>query len=275
MSEIPVFLRPILWSNSLTVVTWESKAVKIETGVYGSVSTLAKELETQCAAHEAAIDFALNSDFKVVISSNATFTLSWGDTTLRDIFGFTGNLSGASSYTATYTPQYCWLPTHCPATQDEFMLRHQDRFIGRTSVDGSIAGVKVDGGNLYYRTFVFEFEPNYIVGSIFARNAYDAPRCLDTFLDGVRFQPVDGAGQPAATGCYVYYDYTDAQPTDDMTTSEGVNIYYTSSPDTHTFCHLVPESIERYQASLPVTRDRWNVGFELNTATAPTWTAGN
>lgn len=43
----------------------------------------------------------LTRDRRVKLSNGANFTVAWGtDPTLRDLLGFTGNLSGASSYTA-------------------------------------------------------------------------------------------------------------------------------------------------------------------------------
>jgi hypothetical protein len=47
---------------------------------------------------------------KVTISSTETFSLTWSSTALRDILGFSGNLSAASSYTATYHSKYIYLP---------------------------------------------------------------------------------------------------------------------------------------------------------------------
>jgi hypothetical protein len=44
----------------------------------------------------------------VRLTAGATFTLDWGDTTFRNLLGFTGNLSGAAAYTASNRSQLLW-----------------------------------------------------------------------------------------------------------------------------------------------------------------------
>lgn len=39
-----------------------------------------------------------------------TTTITWTDTALRDLLGFTANCTGASTYTGTYPMKYLWLP---------------------------------------------------------------------------------------------------------------------------------------------------------------------
>lgn len=59
------------------------------------------------AVPDPAVEFLENR--LVRISASATFAITWGSaTTLRDMLGFTGNLSGASSYTATLVSPYLW-----------------------------------------------------------------------------------------------------------------------------------------------------------------------
>jgi len=38
-------------------------------------------------------------------------TVTWDDTTLRDLLGFTATLSGNSEYESTYIPRYVWYPS--------------------------------------------------------------------------------------------------------------------------------------------------------------------
>jgi hypothetical protein len=51
---------------------------------------------------------------KVTISASGgsvtAFAISWTDTAMRDALGFTGNLSGALTYTSTNASPYLWLP---------------------------------------------------------------------------------------------------------------------------------------------------------------------
>ncbi|MCP4549514.1 MAG: hypothetical protein GY835_23915 [bacterium] len=49
---------------------------------------------------------------KVTLNFNGNTTaVVWTDTALRDLLGFTGNLSGATSYVATNEARYCWRPS--------------------------------------------------------------------------------------------------------------------------------------------------------------------
>lgn len=49
----------------------------------------------------------------VTIDTNAGSSkdITWSDTDVRDLLGFTGNLTGAESYTATNQMRYVWRPT--------------------------------------------------------------------------------------------------------------------------------------------------------------------
>ena len=47
---------------------------------------------------------------KVKISASGNFSITWGSTLSRDLFGFTGNLAGASTYTAQNISPLLWSP---------------------------------------------------------------------------------------------------------------------------------------------------------------------
>lgn len=47
---------------------------------------------------------------KVTISAGVTFSITWTSSTIRDALGFTGTVSGASTYTSTNGSPYVWLP---------------------------------------------------------------------------------------------------------------------------------------------------------------------
>lgn len=49
---------------------------------------------------------------QVRITADATFAVTWTDTQLRDLLGFTGNLSGASAYTAANKSPLIWSPAY-------------------------------------------------------------------------------------------------------------------------------------------------------------------
>jgi hypothetical protein len=52
-------------------------------------------------------DFATG---KVTLGFNVTTSVTWGDSALRDLLGYTGNLSGSTSYVAPNEAQYVWRP---------------------------------------------------------------------------------------------------------------------------------------------------------------------
>lgn len=272
-SDRPIFLRPIYNASTATMFVYNSSNVSIEAGVYASILTLAKEIKDKIAAVDATFDISIGTDFKLTFSATSSFTLNFSQSTMRDILGFTGNLSGSASQTASYTPSHLWFPTYAQADQSEFRYDHGERFSGRTAMDGTTAGVKLDSLNLQRKSFSFGYEPNYNVGVVYARDDYEEQRCLDTFLDGARFSIPTDSNEVASTGAWYYPDYTDAALTSDMSTNAGNDFYRTSSPSTHVFCHVVPGSIANYTPAVPVTREFWNVGFSVTTAAAPSWTA--
>lgn len=65
---------------------------------------------TRTAKSSSTLTFSYTNG-RVVLADSGTFTVTWVNTTLRDNLGFTGNLSGANSYTATNAPRYVWRPT--------------------------------------------------------------------------------------------------------------------------------------------------------------------
>lgn len=52
----------------------------------------------------------------ITLSNTGNFDITWTDAELQNILGFTGNLTGASTYTATNQPKYCWYPNVGPVS---------------------------------------------------------------------------------------------------------------------------------------------------------------
>ena len=77
-----------------------------------ALSMLAQVQAALIAAGYAGASATLLKNRKVKLSSGAgTFTLNWpADNVFRNLLGFTGNLSGASSYTATNVSKLLWSP---------------------------------------------------------------------------------------------------------------------------------------------------------------------
>lgn len=75
-----------------------------------TLSLLGMMVTKMTAAGVGAAAAVLTGNRRVKLSSNATFTVTWTSTDLRDMLGFTGNLAGASSYTATNVSPLLWSP---------------------------------------------------------------------------------------------------------------------------------------------------------------------
>lgn len=77
----------------------------------GSLSILNAIRLGMVAAGYAGATAVLTRDRRVKLASGAgNFTVTWDSTALRDLLGFTGDLSGASSYTATNVSPLLWSP---------------------------------------------------------------------------------------------------------------------------------------------------------------------
>lgn len=75
-----------------------------------SLSLFAQLLAAMTSAGVGSPAVALLENRLVRLSGSVTFTVTWTDTLPRDMLGFTGNLSGASTYTASLISPYLWAP---------------------------------------------------------------------------------------------------------------------------------------------------------------------
>jgi hypothetical protein len=75
-----------------------------------SLSILGGIVAAMTAAGVAGAAAVLTQDRRVKISAGGTFSITWTDTGLRDLLGFTGNLAAAASYTATNVSPLLWSP---------------------------------------------------------------------------------------------------------------------------------------------------------------------
>lgn len=76
------------------------------------------------------------------IAWTGAFSITFTDTLLRDVLGFTGNLSAASAYQATHISDYLWVPGK-PESPDEAILgvngrKIKDTRIGQSGLDGRV-----------------------------------------------------------------------------------------------------------------------------------------
>lgn len=105
--------------NVVVTVTGSEKSFwsSAYSGSGGSGSTFPVDiqdhlLDEMSDSYTVTIDAAENGTGKVTITNTNTnnFTVTWTNTNFRDLLGFTGDLSGASSYTSQNQVQGLWLP---------------------------------------------------------------------------------------------------------------------------------------------------------------------
>lgn len=132
-----------LWTQQDITIDVSSESVGTGpwylTHATASISLLSQMVTRMTAAGVAAPAAELLENRLVRLSSSGTFTVTWGSgTQLRDALGFTGDLSGADSYTATNISPWLWSPG-APPTR-----RVIDGGIGYDVEDAEIR-VSVDG----------------------------------------------------------------------------------------------------------------------------------
>jgi hypothetical protein len=115
--------------------------------------------------------------------------VTWTNTELRDILGFTANLTGTSTYSATNKPRYCWNPTiqisDHPVDRDRVWEINSGTTIHR-SKDGTayaVVGKKTDEA----KDLRWDLLPQ---ADVSADSDTDYP-CLEMF-----YEDVAHAGQP-------------------------------------------------------------------------------
>lgn len=80
-----------------------------------AISLLAKMVTEMGAAGVGSPAATMRQNLRVRLAGAANFTVTWNTTALRDALGFTGNLSGQSSYDAPNPSPLIWAPGY-PAT---------------------------------------------------------------------------------------------------------------------------------------------------------------
>ncbi len=104
-------------SLPLQLLTINASAQPVASGSYylhdttASLSLLAKVKAAMEAAGLTNVVASLCGNRRVRLASDATFSVTWGSTLLRDLLGFSqGNLAGASSYVAADISALLWSP---------------------------------------------------------------------------------------------------------------------------------------------------------------------
>lgn len=281
------FLRPIeiTSSNSGFTANYDAGgavAKTIPSGVYGCILNVIAEFEDQIGN---SVDVYLDANWKVNIDAGGGHTIAivWDgtgatDTALRDMMGFTGNLAAGQTHTATYTPQYCWLPTYQSADREYWGVRQRDTFRGSMAQNGRLAGV-TSGPTIYYRPFTFEFETAVKTYRSSADVAAEQTRTFEEFMEQCRQAMPTDSSNPNPKGFYYLPDrsiYTTSTPSTaipDTMTSGGVDFALDSGADVYVFCHADVGGADDPSPAMPNNRDYYKIAFEAHTATAPTWTS--
>lgn len=253
-------------NNGLTITG--TGAVSADTGVYGGLPMLLWELTDICGA---AYTWSLDSTdgYKVkVVGTSGNFDVTFTETPLRDLLGFTANLTGAATYTATNYPQFSFIPSFGRSNLDAFWL---DRNVvrGTNAHSGAYSGVSTGRDNQMKR-LEFPLELAERVADEFGLSAYDKDSNWSTFEYGCRTVQATAAANPSPKGFYLFPDVDDAVSGIQSMDSGGLTFKYTSSPDTYVFCQ--PKgSIATPSAGIPNSRIRYDISCYLTTADAPTW----
>lgn len=139
-------------ANSFSISTGTPQACELTTGRY-YIAGYTSEATAQLVEHIQAV-MRTKSGFsaatctydpatgKVSLGFAATTSVTWTDVALRNLLGFTADLSGASSYTATNQARYVWRPSLGPA---EYPLQ-LNRF---WSPESTSTGKQTRGGTAY------------------------------------------------------------------------------------------------------------------------------
>jgi hypothetical protein len=255
-------------------------------GVYANIWSLLYELLDKFndeAGHGAA-DIQLNTSNKVVMSSGAAFDLTFGSSTLDEILGFDGDKSGASTYTADYTPSHCWFPTYQPYDGTRFATKQDNVFYGAVAVDGSISGVAA-GDVLLERTFRFSTETSTNVFEEPDTTDTDnwlAKRCFEYFVEKSRTASLSGTvadhSNCSPKGAYYIHDLSDWQSitVTNVTWDKGGNKFYLGTgADTFLFCNVPVNGTSLPPLTNSKTQDYYDISLKMTSSAVPSggWSA--
>jgi hypothetical protein len=287
------FLRPIEVTSGGMTVNYDgggAHAQNLTEGVYPSILSLVHQLDNQLDDENAALSAYISTAWKVTLaSSGAAAVVVLTSEDVAAALGFTSltiNIPAAGSVAATYTPEYCWLPTWQSADR-EYWRRHQgDATRGSIAANGRFVGVS-SGPTLYSRSLSFQFETalltyrsaettSFTITSTFYPNQR---RSFEHFMEQCRAaMPITG-GAPTTKGFYYLPNrsvYTGASPIVALPSTMddgGVKFDLSSSPDRYVYCHASSDGADDPHPALPNNRDYYSISFVAHTAAAPTWTA--
>jgi len=140
-------------SSSLDNLSVGGNAISLTQGYYylcgytgEATNQLLEHLQAQivAAGYASATCTRSSSTGYVTIDIGSTATITWTDTALQTLMGFTGTQSGASSYTGSQMPQHTWRPsetlTDYPGNSTNIWTPRSSSSVGRAR-DGTTWGV--------------------------------------------------------------------------------------------------------------------------------------
>lgn len=267
-NDLPVFCRPVVIDSNNNSFSVDGAGKTITVGIYPNICAVAKKFQT-----ESGVTVAFDSSFKMTLTSGSSFTISWTDTNLRDLFGFTATLSGSATYTATDTPQNCWVPTRSRADNDEWRRDARTDWRGVESRSGAVCGLRT-GTTIYRTTVDFEALSSDLV--LYGRGTatkYQL-RSLEYFAEQSRIS-WSASTSPSIAGFYFFpdRDYATATYASASYTSGDAGSMELSSGASHwVYCHFDDDWYPDANPTLPIRSDYHDVSVKIHTATAPTWT---
>jgi len=268
-SDKCALLRPIVITTDNNNLSVGGVAETIGSGVYPNIAALLAELNAETTGFVWSFD---SNRLLINVTGAVVFAVVWTDTELRDILGFTGDLSGYDTYTATYTPENCWLPTRSRADNGEWTKDLRTQWRGAEGRTGAVAGLRT-GASIYRTTL--EFEALNAAEVMYSRctTAIEQERCLEKFIEDTR-ECWSTTDNPSPSGFYFYPDWTDivVAATSTFDSGDAGKFNYAASAEIYTFCQFDADWYPKIKSTLGIRSDYFSVQIDLHTATAPTWT---
>ena len=277
-----VLTRPIYiddTSKDFTVdVGGTPAAASLTTGTYPCIASVIYELEQALQGHDPNFSVTMSSDFMITISiSSGTFSITWDDTRLRDILGFSGNLTTVSSDTAPYTPLYCWFPDKVRADRNRWVL-DQKIVSRRVEVQTGATPGLTTGDEIFRLRLALNVEPAENLLRSAATTSQERDRCLEVFMLGgttltttgcIHAWPGD-SGEPSPAGFYFWPDYTDLDTLSSMDEGSAEDFDLASGASTYCFAQFDANFTAEFRDALPVGRTHYNIECAIHSvSTAP------
>lgn len=271
-----VFLRPVEITSSNDSFTVNATALTLDNGTKSCVLTVMKRVRTaiRTVAGMSAATVTIGNDptsstyGKVTIANGTAFTVTWTDVALRNMLGFTGNLSSNTTHTATNRPLYTWFSDYTPSDRNTWALDHRGTFAGGMSRAGELVGLAT-GPAIYKRTMTFDAETG---ANIFRAQCVEGSaeyyRCLETFIEEARSSCPTVSTHAPTHGFWYWYDGSSLEIQSSLLYT-GFHMERSSS--TPAWCHFNPEGMRTPTASLGVKRDWYSVSLDIHSAAVPAW----